>query len=383
MAARCDETERLSQIIGDIYDAALDLSLWPDVLHATCDYVVGCAAMLNSQDLATRSGQRAFSWGDDPEFTRSYFEKYIKINPMLPPFVISAQPEQVLSIPELLPYDEFLDTKFYKEWVKPQSLVDTAILLLEKSALRFAIVAVARHERDGLVDAETRDRLALLAPHFRRAVAIGNVVDLHKMEAASFADTLDGLSSALFLVDADGRIRHANASGEAMLRAGTIVVHAPSAKLTAADPHGDGSLREAIAAAALGDGAMKRAGASLTLSGRDGETYVAHVLPLMGGARRQAGANYSAVAAVFVRKAELELPHPVEALARHYKLTAAEMRVLLATVEGGGVGEVSRTLGISEATVKTHLQRLFGKTGVTRQAELVKLVAGFMSPLGG
>lgn len=376
------ELEQFSKLIGDIYDAALDPALWPEVLHATCDYVVGCAAMLNSQDFVTRSGQKIFSWGDNPEFTRSYFEKYIKINPMLPPFIMGAQPEQVLSIPELLPYDEFLGTRFYKEWVKAQSLVDTAILLLEKSALRFAIIAVARHERDGLVDAEARDRLTLLAPHFRRAVAIGNVVDVHKNEAMSLADTLDGLSSALFLVDADGRIRHANASGEAMLRAGTVV-HAPMAKLAAVDLHGNESLRESISAAALGDGVKKRTGANLTLVGRDGDNHIVDVLSLMGGARRQAGTDYSAVAAVFVRKAEFELPHPLEALAKHYKLTAAEMRVLLATVEGGGVAEVSRTLGISGATVKTHLQRLFGKTGANRQAELVKLVAGFMSPLGG
>lgn len=124
------ELEQFSKLIGDIYDAALDPALWPEVLHATCDYVVGCAAMLNSQDFVTRSGQKIFSWGDNPEFTRSYFEKYIKINPMLPPFIMGAQPEQVLSIPELLPYDEFLGTRFYKEWVKAQSLVDTAILLL-------------------------------------------------------------------------------------------------------------------------------------------------------------------------------------------------------------------------------------------------------------
>lgn len=70
------ELEQFSKLIGDIYDAALDPALWPEVLHATCDYVVGCAAMLNSQDFVTRSGQKIFSWGDNPEFTRSYFEKY-------------------------------------------------------------------------------------------------------------------------------------------------------------------------------------------------------------------------------------------------------------------------------------------------------------------
>jgi len=45
------------------------------------------------------------------------------------------------------------------------------------------------------------------------------------------------------------------------------------------------------------------------------------------------------------------------------------------------VPETAGALGVAEATVKTHLHRLFGKTGASRQADLVKLVAGFASPL--
>jgi DNA-binding CsgD family transcriptional regulator len=55
--------------------------------------------------------------------------------------------------------------------------------------------------------------------------------------------------------------------------------------------------------------------------------------------------------------------------------------VLLAIVEVGGVPEVAEELGIGEATVKTHLHRLFAKTETARQADLVKLVAAFTSPL--
>jgi DNA-binding CsgD family transcriptional regulator len=50
-------------------------------------------------------------------------------------------------------------------------------------------------------------------------------------------------------------------------------------------------------------------------------------------------------------------------------------------VEVGGVPEVAAALGIAVTTVKSHLGRLFDKTGVTRQAELVKLVAGYSTPL--
>ena len=43
--------------------------------------------------------------------------------------------------------------------------------------------------------------------------------------------------------------------------------------------------------------------------------------------------------------------------------------------------ETADALGVAEPTVKTHLHRLFGKTGTGRQADLVKLVAGYANPL--
>ena len=51
-------------------------------------------------------------------------------------------------------------------------------------------------------------------------------------------------------------------------------------------------------------------------------------------------------------------------------------------VQLGGVSEVAPALGISEATAKSHLQHIFAKTDTSRQADLVKLIAGYMSPLG-
>ena len=57
--------------------------------------------------------------------------------------------------------------------------------------------------------------------------------------------------------------------------------------------------------------------------------------------------------------------------------------MLLAIVDVGGVPEVAASLGVAATTIKTHLGRLFAKTGVSRQADLVKLVAGFATPLAG
>jgi DNA-binding CsgD family transcriptional regulator len=43
--------------------------------------------------------------------------------------------------------------------------------------------------------------------------------------------------------------------------------------------------------------------------------------------------------------------------------------------------EAAAALGIAETTAKTHLSRIFAKTGVSRQAELVALVHRLTPPL--
>jgi DNA-binding CsgD family transcriptional regulator len=38
-------------------------------------------------------------------------------------------------------------------------------------------------------------------------------------------------------------------------------------------------------------------------------------------------------------------------------------------------------MGVAETTIKTHLARIFTKTGTKRQADLVRLVAAFTPPI--
>ena len=184
----------------------------------------------------------------------------------------------------------------------------------------------------------------------------------------------------MFLVDATGRIIHANAAGHVMLDAADVL-HAKGGRLQVNDAQADQMLADAFVTAGNGDAAIGVKGVAVPLVARDGERYVAHVLPLTSGRRRNAGTNYAAAAALFVHKAALDTPSPPEAIAKAYKLTPTELRVLLAIVEIGGVPEVAEALGIAETTVRTHLNQTYHKTGVNRQADLVKLVAAFSNPL--
>ncbi len=287
--------------------------------------------------------------------------------------------EQPVATADLLPYDELVTTGFYQQWARPRGIIDFVSAVLDKSAASVVMFGVFRHERNGFVDDEARQRMRLIVPHLRRAVMIARMFDLKIAEAGTFSDTLDGLDAGLCLVGANGRIIHANLAGRAILDAGDILSDV-GGRLVACDAQAHQTLREVFAAAEQGDAALGIKGIAVPLTGRDGERYVAHALPLTSGARRRAGIIYSAVAALFVRKAALAMPRS-EVIGKAFKLTPTELRVLLAIVEVGGVPEVATALGVADTTVRTHVNRLFEKTGVKRQADLVKLVAGYETPL--
>jgi len=374
------ESVELSELIGEIYDAALARSRWPGALKKSARFIEGASAAVFWKDAANMDGGIYFhDSGIETHYRDVYFEKYVRLNPATTGLFF-AEVEEPMATADLLPYAEFLESRFYREWAQPQGLVDFVSAALEKSATGAAMFGVFRHERHGLVDDATRQRMRLLIPHIRRAVLIAEVIDLKQAEAATISQALDGLRAAMFLVDADGRIMRANAAAYILVAEGDVL-HAACGRLMSGDAQADASLREIFAAARQGDTAVGTKGIALPLMARSGERHVAHVLPLTSGARQRAGSRHAATAAVFVHKAALEVLSPPEAIAEAYKLTLTELRVLLAIVEVGGVPEVAELLGVAGTTVKTHLGRIYQKTGAGRQADLVKLVAGFSSPL--
>ncbi len=362
------ESEQLSALIGKIYDAALDPTLWPEGLTESARFVNGFSA-----DLYFDAG------AIEPHYRQLYFDTYVRLDPSTTSHVLAEIGEPIATA-DFMPYDEFLETRFYKEWARPQQLADFVTAVLEKSATGASLFGVFRHERHGPADEEMRRRMRLIIPHIRRAALIGRVIDLKTAEADGLADTVDGISAGMFMVDASARIVHANASGHAMLAQGSLL-RVVGGKLGPNDASAEHGLTEGYAMADGGDAAVGVNGIAIPLTARDGERHVAHVLPLTSGARRRAGSTYAAAAAVFVHKAALDSPPPQAVLAKLYKLTPTELRVLLGIVQVGGVPEVAEVLGIAETTVRTHLQQLFAKTGTKRQADLVKVVARYTNPL--
>ena len=120
---------------------------------------------------------------------------------------------------------------------------------------------------------------------------------------------------------------------------------------------------------------------SVAMPNREGKGLIATVLPVWDGERSNLLSPWSARWAVFVQEPGTTPQIPGEAFARLYGLTGGELRTVLAIAPGLGVSEAADLLGLSEGTVRTHLHRVFEKTGTTRQAELIKLLVSAGAPV--
>jgi DNA-binding CsgD family transcriptional regulator len=370
-----DDQQRLSDLIGVIYDAAIDPSLWECAIERAAYFVGGTGAALITKDVGARNADSQHEFG----FQRLPVALFEPIYPAAEPHFLG-DIEQPIATTDLIPFGELRQTELYRQWAQPQGLVDFISAVLDRTTISSAIFGVFRHERNGLVDDRARRQMRLIAPHIRRAVLIGRMFEFKAGEVATFVDALDGLSTGMYLVDAEGRLIHANAAGRALLAAGDILRSA-GGRLVASDTRVQRTLRDVFAAAGQGDAAVGIKGIAVSLTGKDDERYVAHALPLTSGARRRAGIDRAAAAALFVRRAALVASSASQVIGETFKLTPTELRVLLAITEVGGIPEVATAFGVADTTVRTHVNRLFEKTGATRQADLVKLVAGYTTPL--
>ena len=369
------EAELISTLAGSLYDAALDPALWPVALRRAGGFVGGSAVSVYAKDAAKRDVQIYHDDGSmDLGWVRRYAETYVRVDPTTTRHFFLGV-EEAASTSDVMPVAEFQDTQFSAEWAAPQNLIDGLTAMLDKSGTRLGLFTVFRDRRDGMVDDAMRRRMQLVIPHVRRAVLVAGLLEETNNRALSLADTLDAVDAAVFLLAEDRRIVHVNAAGRALLAAGTLV-GASAGHLIGQVPAIDRALTAGLAFPIVDNPVAKSVAVPLT--GRDGELFLAHMLPL-GGVGREAGFGTAAVVALFIRRATLGGISAPEALAKTYRLTPSELRILLAIVEIGGVRGVADALGIGESTVKFHLRRLFDKTGMHRQADLVKLAAGFSS----
>ncbi len=362
--------ERFSAIVARIERAALYPAAWTPALD---DVVAAVGADRGVLIVGTPNCPTvtACSTGASA-LRRTYNARFGRTDPLAP--VLAHVPAgTVTTAGELL--GDLRGHPFASGWLEPHRLGD-ALLVVLADGDRIAWLALYP-ARGRVVDrARAAATLRLLHPHLAHAVAtrsrLGEADSAHRRSTA----VLDRYRHGLLVVTTGGVIGYRNPAAATILDARDGLAVGRRGHLETTDSIAAPTLRALIAAATRPTG--PRAGGRCLLPRAGGRaTYAVLVLPLDAAATAEptlSGPADDFAAMVVVVDPDREHGVRGETLRQLYGLTGAEARVAAAALRGAGVRAIAEDLAVSVNTARTHLHRVFDKSGTHRQAELVRLL---------
>ena len=370
--------QALSDLIGSIYDCALDPSRWERTLADLRDALDCHQLTLTLSDLRHDRLLLHKAVGVEP-YQMEQFSKHVpEIDATLDGALKSGHSlDEPYVISRHISPTYFETSPHFHQWAKPLGMVDFMVFFLKSTPMHLSCFSGGRHEREGIITEREIELGKLLLPHLRRAVTISEVLDVRTIVGTRMAEALDALRCAVVLANEGGSILHANRAAEHMLDKGGPIQSAQGV-LQAAAPSATAELRSALTLATRNEAGIGKTGLAIRLTEPDVPPIFAHVLPLTRSVFRTR-LQPAAVAAVFIG-APPDAQDGADTLAAAFGLTPAETRVIASLFAGRTLAETATALGIAGTTTKTHLEHIFLKTGVTRQSELMRLGTGLISP---
>jgi DNA-binding CsgD family transcriptional regulator/PAS domain-containing protein len=360
----------MDDFLGLVYDAAVDIDRWPEVLSQLSDLVGGAGALLSIQNMMTGRGEIISSRMPD-EAERLYADYYHARN-VFSPRVPGLRPGAFALDHQLVPRETLVRTEFFNDFMRPYDLCSPVAVILLKEPHFTAAAVCGRTYAAGEFEREHLERLRLVSPHLQRATRICERLSQMRIVRDSTVETLNRIADPVFLLDENLRIVFANGAAESLLNERGGLANRKGI-LIAGSSQESASLRRLIVGAARrprGEAAGGTMALSRTPPRRPLGVLVA---PLESQDRRQA--FRPGLAIMFVSDPDRAQLPPREHLRNLYGLTPMEAAVALGIARGDALPTVAEELGVSLTTARTHLQHIFDKTATRRQGELVRLLA--------
>jgi len=369
------------QLVSKIYDAAIDDSRWDDTLLELCEMLQLESALLHLANYKTGVSRLIKMVGMGPldaqtvERDLPHVQRLWNVIPGLYDRPIDAPMVASRDIPAQV----FQATPLRDLWQETMVIDAIEVTVLLSTAER-GVLCMLRHEKFGIIDDRIISAVRFFGPHLRRAVTIADLLQMRQLRLDLFETAFDALATAIIIVDDKGNVVEANAAARRLLEDGRIVSFAGN-RLRVAQAEAHAKLMQALRISGAGDASAGALGIGVPLNS-GAEKSLAYVLPL-GGSRLRRSLSAGGKAAIFIAPPDSAGVPGLDAIAALYQLTAAESRVLEHLVQGRPLAEAPDYLDMAPGTAKTHLARIFAKTGASRQGELIARVRQLAPPVRG
>lgn len=211
---------------------------------------------------------------------------------------------------------------------------------------------------------------ARLEPHISRALRISGVLHQNRSTMLGAFTALELAQRGVLLAHRNGAVVPANDLAEAIIAktAGLALRHG---QLVCARSEDTSRLRRAIADCMRNPRSAQAI--VIDIDRDDGQANLRlHCVPVVN--EWQATSHDPVRAMVVLIDPDARLNQQAERLQSLFDLTPAETALVCELVRGGNRGDIAARLDVTVATVRSQLTSIFDKTGVRRQAELVRIL---------
>ena len=364
------------QVIGEIYDAAIDQSLWPDRLDKLAASMGAVGGTLHAIDAV------------DPNFfqvthgcTRYIPEMLQKFNETVGQHEAYAW-ETLCRMPAgeiLTDEDLWPDREAYAERPDIRFMLDlhgvfhrAGTKLNDERAWYDGIVFQLGKDR-GPITTPERARLGRYVPHLARAVTLTRSYSLLQARHSAVLGALDHIASPMIVVLGSGYVLYANEAAQTLLDRADGILTGADGRLSTVDASGAAALSRALAAAsATATGQPGSAGTRLRLARRGSgkAPYLADISPLRDPrGELQTGLRASLVALI---DPDATLSLSAEPFRDIYGLSPGETAVLGLILEGHGREAIAERRNVSPETIKVQTRAILRKTDCTDRVDLLR-----------
>jgi DNA-binding CsgD family transcriptional regulator len=363
------------ELIELIYEGPLEDPPWETFIEALRVHLEATTAAVIVRSASSPALGLLLSRGVR-DFEAVYKEQYFASDP----FVQLAE-GVVTTLEDVMPRDRLAKTDFFRRMLEPAGVLHVlGVDLRVDRDLEMRLRVTRGPEAAGFSE---RDRGALqaLTSHLRRALRIHGQLGRARAERDVFAGAVDHLAVGTILLDERGRIIRCNAAATRIAERGLGLVM-QGERLAAAASSGTQRLDETIARALE---ARQRDGPGLVealrLADPDGFDSLGVLVRALPRDERSEGGAQPAVV-VFVGDPDAAEAIPSEVVRGLFGLTPAEAELATRLAAGLSLDEAAADLEIARNTARAHLRSVFEKSGVGRQADLVRLVLRSVASLG-
>jgi len=370
--------ENHHQLIDQIYAAALDPSVWPLVMESMERKFDGIACGIYTSGQSSSQVSLTALRGIDPALLDIYMGHYlVRDNPWREVPVLQRQ-GSVRTEVSLDRYHGrpgyYHGTALYNEWMKPQDFIYTLGINLHVNETSRTKCFLYRPQPTGTFSDHDVARFRWISGHLANAVRVARRLLERESAAEDLLSVIDQMAFGVVFLDRSGKVIQASRYARDLLdRRDGLVLR--GARLAAPNPADDVRLRGAIRCALSVQYGGTAPGAHLVSLRRTDtkQPLCAIAIPL---SCRIAGPFLieKAVAALIVNDPESGALISTDWLQQRFQLTPAEARLAQDLGLGSNLRQAADKACITYETARWYMKCIFRKTGVERQAELVRLL---------